>query len=32
MTPHLEITEENMAEMEAFATTNDEPTIFRKIE
>ena len=25
MTPHLEFTEENMAEMEAFATTNDEP-------
>jgi uncharacterized protein (DUF1330 family) len=27
MTPHLEITEENMAEMEAFATTNDEPIV-----
>ena len=27
MTPHLEITEENMAEMEAFATTNDKPIV-----
>jgi len=27
MTPHLEITEENMAEIETFATNTDEPIV-----